>query len=181
MLFKYTLKNIFAKKGRLIIIMICMVAACFTAFMAADMGSSISDILMEIILVDKGTADYLVYYTGTEGITDSFFEGLPESKNVGRSSITKREIRRDEKLYNIALTDTLELLSFSDWQAAVDMKLLKPTSVPKEGYVTINRHYSDKYGYKEGDTIILTDSDANEYPFIKIIILAIFLLPSSLH
>ena len=166
MLFKYTLKNIFAKKGRLIIIMICMVAACFTAFMAADMGSSISDILMEIILVDKGTADYLVYYTGTEGITDSFFEGLPESKNVGRSSITKREIRRDEKQYNIALTDTLELMSFSDWDAAVDMKLLKPASVPKEGYVTINRHYSDKYGYKEGDTIILTDSDANEYPFI---------------
>lgn len=165
MLFKYTLKNIFAKKGRLIIITICMVAACFTAFLAADMGSSVSEILMKMIMRDYGTTDFVITYTGTGGISDDFFDGLPDSKHVCKGTLYRREVRRDVKQYDIALTENLQVAAYSDWNDAIGMRLLKADAVPQAGHVTVNRAYSDKFGCKEGDTLILYDSDGEEYPF----------------
>ena len=167
MLLKYTLKNIFQKKGRLFIILFCMVIACFAAFMAADFMKSINSVLEGQVASSFGTSDYLVMYRGTGGISDELFTDVPAVKYVSRKNISKREVTRDEKLYCFALTDTVEFNAFTDWDKAKELKLLKDDAIPKEnGKVTINQAYSDKYGYKEGDTILLRGIDGEEHPFV---------------
>ena len=167
MLLKYTLKNIFQKKGRLFIILFCMVIACFAAFMAADFMKSINSVLEGQVAGSFGTSDYLIMYKRNGGISDELFTDVPEVKYVSRKNTSKREVTRDEKLYCFALTDTVEINAFTDWEKAKELKLLKDEAVPKEnGTITINQAYSDKYGYKVGDTILLRDIEEEEQSFV---------------
>ena len=62
MLFKYLLKNIFSKPGRLFVIMICMIVACFSGFLALDLGSSLGEVFDGVGARYVGGADYLVVY-----------------------------------------------------------------------------------------------------------------------
>ena len=112
MLFKYLFKNIFAKPGRLIVIMICMIVACFAGFLALDLGSTLGEVFDNFGEKYVGGADYLIVYFGTEGITDALFEGTVPAQFVGKRAVKKREITRDEKLYNYAITDSVNLYSF---------------------------------------------------------------------
>ena len=166
MLLKYTLKNIFQKKGRLFIILFCMIIACFAAFMAADFGTAIQKVIENQMASSFGSADYLLLYRGSEGVTDDFFTGLPESKYVCKRDVNKREVTRDEKLYSYAIVDEIKFTSFNDMDTAIEMGLVPEDAVPEKGYVTINRKYSEKYGYQEGDTITLYDASDNEYSFV---------------
>ena len=165
MLLKYTLKNIFQKKGRLFIILFCMIIACFAAFMAADFGSSIDKVIDNEMMSSFGTADYMMIYGGSEGVTDEYFAGLPEIKYVCKRDVNKREVTRDEKLYTYAVVDDIKFTSFNNVNTALEMKLIPEDAVPEKGKVTINKTYSEKYGYKEGDSITLYDNDENEYSF----------------
>ncbi|MBO4845884.1 MAG: ABC transporter permease [Lachnospiraceae bacterium] len=166
MLLKYTLNNILQKKGRLFIILFCMAIACCAAFLAADFVNSLQKILETNSGRYVGTTDYLVIYRGSGGVTDELFTGVPIENYVCKRDVTKREITRDEKMYNYALSETVTFSSFTDFDKAHEMDLLPETAIPKQGEVTINNKYSEKYGYKQGDTIILYDSDDNEYPFV---------------
>ena len=65
MLFKYLFKNIFAKPGRLIVIMICMIVACFAGFLALDLGSTLGEAFDDFGAKYVGGADYLIVYFGT--------------------------------------------------------------------------------------------------------------------
>ena len=165
MLLKYTLNNIFQKKGRLFIILFCTIVACFSAYMAADFGQAIGDIISKQIAQRFGTADYLVYYRGSGGITDDLFTDVPEVKYVSKSQVTRREIRRDEKLYSYALVDSISFTAYSDIDTAMSLKLFPETAKPEKGKVTINSKYAEKYGYKEGDKISFYDSDGNEFSY----------------
>ena len=60
MLFKYLFKNIFAKPGRLIVIMICMIVACFAGFLALDLGSTLGEAFDDFGAKYVGGADYLI-------------------------------------------------------------------------------------------------------------------------
>jgi ABC-type transport system, involved in lipoprotein release, permease component len=166
MLLKYTLKNIFQKKGRLFIILFCMIIACFAAFMAADFGSAIDKVIESQVASSFGTADYLMIYGGREGVTDEYFAGLPEIKYVCKRDVNKREVTRNEKLYTYAVADSIKFTSFNNIDTAIEMKLIPENAVPEKGKVTINKKYSEKYGYEEGDTIILHDADEKEYSFV---------------
>ena len=166
MLLKYTLNNIVQKKGRLFIILFCMTIACCAAFLSADFVNSLKKILENNSGRYVGTTDYLVIYRGSGGVTDELFTGAPVANYVCKRDVTKREITRDEKMYNYALSESVTFTAFTDFEKAYKMELLPETAIPKPGEVTINKKYSEKYGYKEGDTILFYDTDDNEYAFV---------------
>ena len=143
-----------------------MAIACCAAFLAADFVNSLQKILETNSGRYVGTTDYLVIYRGSGGVTEELFTGVPIENYVCKRDVTKREITRNEKMYNYALSETVTFSSFTDFDKAHEMDLLPETAIPKQGEVTINNKYSEKYGYKQGDTIILYDSDDNEYPFV---------------
>ena len=166
MLLKYTLNNIFSKPGRLIIIMICMSVACCAAFVAVDFGSSMKGFLQNMIGNLGGTSDYIATYRGADGITDETFAGMPECRYVGFKGFTKLEYRRDEKQYSYVMTDSVSVYTYTDAESAVRMELIPKEAVCSNGQIAIGKRYSEKYGYKIGDTIFLEDTEQNEYPFI---------------
>ncbi len=165
MLLKYTLKNIFSKPGRLIIIMICMSVACCAAFVAVDFGGSMKGLMQNMLGSLGGTSDYIATYRGTDGITDKTFEGMPECRYVGFKGFTKQEYRRDEKLYTYAITDTISIYTYTDAENARRMNIIPGEAICSNGEAAIGKRYSDKYGYKVGDTIFLEDIENNEHPF----------------
>ena len=159
MLFKYLFKNIFSKPGRLAVIMICMIVACFSGFLALDLGSSLGEVFDGVGAKYVGGADYLVVYFGSEGVTNELFEGTVPVKFVGKRAVKKREITRDEKLYSYAITENISLYAFSDPEAARQTKLLKMQSLPEDGEVAISKKYSEKYGYQIGDELTVYNSE----------------------
>lgn len=164
MLFKYLLKNIFSKPGRLFVIMICMIVACFSGFLALDLGSSLGEVFDGVGARYVGGADYLVVYFGNEGVTNDLFEGTVPVKFIGKRSVKKREITRDEELYNYAITDNISLYAFSDPELARQTKLLKMESVPNDGEVAISKAYSEKYGYQIGDELVVYNTEEEAVP-----------------
>ena len=164
MLFKYLFKNIFAKPGRLIVIMICMIVACFAGFLALDLGSTLGEVFSSFGEKYVGGADYIVAYFGSEGITDALFEGTVPTQFVGKRAVKKREIKRDEKLYNYAITESVSLYSFSDPDKARQLKALRMETLPNDGEVAISKKYSEKYGYQIGDELVVYNSEEEAVP-----------------
>ncbi len=161
MLFTYLMKNIFAKPGRLIVILLCMIVACFSGFLALDLGGSIGDVFKDFTKQYVGDGDYLVVYFGPNGVTDDLFEGTVPTEFVGRSAVKKREISRSEELYNYAITESISLYSFSDADKARDLECLQMEEEPGDNEVAISRKYSEKYGYQVGDELVVYDYEDN--------------------
>lgn len=165
MLLKYTIGNILSKPGRLAVILICMTAACLAGYMAIDFGDAYKKTLTNVFTNSAGNANFLVMYQGTGGITDDIFEDLPATESVCAKTLRKREIRRDEKLYNYAITDEVTVYTFSDMDTAHSMELIPYNVAPENGEIAISEEYCRKYGYVDGDVIMLYDTDDNEHPF----------------
>ena len=165
MLLKYTLKNIFQKKGRLFIIIFCMTMACFTAFMALDFNNTIQEAMKTISAGYFGSADYVIVYRDNDGVTDELFADCPPVTYIGVKKYNKREITRDETQYKYALTKELTLNSYDNWDTAIKMGLLMKDSVPEKGSITVNKKYAEDYGYEVGDDIVLHNDDGDEFTY----------------
>ena len=165
MLLKYTLKNIISKPGRLIIILLCMAAACCAAFVALDLGGSVKEIYRDILGDMGGSSDYIFTYKGSKDDIDELFAGLPESRHLSYRVFAQVENRRDEKQYAYTLTNTLYVYTYSDLETGCNMKIIPREAVFSDGEIAIGKRYSDKYGYKVGDTITLEDIEYNKHLF----------------
>ena len=168
MLLKYTLKNIFAKPGRLIIIMLCMTIATVAGFVAVDFGNTFKGAILALFTESNGNADFILINASGEGITDEAFSGVSDITDfeyVARRSLNKHEYRRTEKQYSYALTDEIAITIFNDFDKAENMRLVSLEKEPGEYEIAISKAYSDKYGYKVGDTLSLPDIDNEDVPF----------------
>ena len=167
MLLKYTLKNIFSKPGRLFILLVCMTTASIAGFVAVDFGKSFKGVLLSSLSNMTGKADYYLYNTTGEGVTEDVFEGLDDIdyEYVQRKSFVKHEFKRDEKLYSYALTDEIDIEVFGDLDKAREMDSVAIEKEPGDYEIAISPAYSEKYGYEVGDTIMVPDIDNEDVPF----------------
>ncbi len=168
MLLKYTLKNIFEKPGRLIIIMLCMTIATVAGFVAVDFGKSFKGAFLSMLTESNGNADFVLRNATGEGITDEAFSGasdITDIEYITRRSFYKHEYRRTEKQYSYALTDEIAVYIFNDFDKAENMRLVSLDKEPGEYEIAISKAYSDKYGYKVGDTLTLPDLENEDVPF----------------
>lgn len=166
MLLKYTLRNIFTKKGRLVILMFCIIVACFAADLALDFSSSIKDSIKTMTAGDSGDTDYrLMCISSVDAFDEHSFDDCPVPvRYVGVYSLTKREESRKEETYYAVITDNVKVVSFSDMDAAQKMGLFKNVEIPEMGEIAIGSRYAKKFGYEVGDTIVLYNIDNDEVP-----------------
>ena len=162
MLIKYTLKNIFQKPFRLIILVVCMTAACFSGFLAVDFGGSMKTVLLSVMAQDNGDAKYKVTTRDSQGVNNDLFAKYGSYRSVGMASIKHREDSHTEEEYRYVLTEDADIMSFSDYSQAVSMHLCQEDMVPKDGQIVISTTYSRKFNKNVGDTITLTDENDNE-------------------
>ena len=166
MLLKYTLRNIFTKKGRLFILMFCIIVACFTANLALDFSKAVKDSIKTSLSGEYGATDYrLMCISSVDAFDEHSFDDSPcPVRYTGAYSITKREESRKEEAYYAVITDNVKVVSFSDMDAARDMGLFKNVEVPGMGEIAIGSRYSKKFGYQVGDTIVVYDIYNDEVP-----------------
>ena len=166
MLLKYTLRNIFTKKGRLFILMFCIIVACFTANLALDFSSAVKKSVKNMMVGECGDSDYrLMSISSVDAFDEHSFDDSPcPVRYVGAYSLTKREESRKEEAYYAVITDNVKVISFSDMDAAQKMGLFSNIEIPETGEIAIGSRYSKKFGYQVGDTIILYNPDNEEVP-----------------
>ena len=154
---KHSLKNIFSKPVRLLVLILCIVFASFTALIAFDMSNSLQTIIRGYAMKMIGTMDIMVTGANTDAM-DGVDELTPVTK-VGICQVSQYEFERDASSYTYTFEEKINIFSFSDLNAAFEMSLLPETFELDDTTAVINTDYADKFGVQEGDVIELETRD----------------------
>ena len=157
---KNSLKNIFGKPLRTLLVVFAIFICSFCALLCFDLSESITGILT-LFYGSVSRADFIVSSSGSD--VSTLPEGFPEADTmtiVGDSEMLYKKIDGE---YCYVTTDTLRIMGL-DVDEAVDMKFLAPIDL-KDDEVFINKAFSDDYGYKVGDKITIHDRADEELEF----------------
>lgn len=157
---KNSLKNIFGKPLRTLLVVFAIFVCSFCALLCFDLSESITGILT-LFYGRVSRADFIVSSSGSD--VSTLPEGFPEADTmtiVGDSEMLYKKIDGE---YCYVTTDTLRIMGL-DVDEAVDMKFLAPIDL-KDDEVFINKAFSDDYGYKVGDKITIHDRADEELEF----------------
>lgn len=160
-LFKYTIKNVFSKPFRTLILTVCIICCGFVAMLSLDVLNNIEDMLHTVLSQVSGTADLVV------------------NDNVGISEELELSYENEQLMVYIRKDGTVEVpnglyayfqkKSFSvctmDYDKAFNMKLLGTVPVLSDSEAAISKRFSDKQGKKVGDVVVLTDDFGEEREF----------------
>ncbi len=161
-IFKHTLKNMFSKPFRTIMLMLCIVICSFAGMMTFDMSNSIRNVLKSAFLTMFGDSNVMV--TAPMGLSDSDFEGLPEHEKV--------LISNGSTTFNVPGNTTYKyfneksiLIYCADPEEASKLNLLASDVELTENEVAIPKALSEELNLQIGDTIEFYDEDevAREY------------------
>ena len=148
--FKNSLKNIFGKPLRTLLVVFAIFVCSLCALLCFDLSESITGILT-LFYGSVSRADFIVSSSGSD--VSTLPDGFPEADTmtiVGDSEMLYKKIDGE---YCYVTTDTLRIMGL-DVDEAVDMKFLAPIDL-KDGEMFINKAFSDDYGYKVGDKITI--------------------------
>ena len=148
--FKNSLKNIFGKPLRTLLVVFAIFVCSLCALLCFDLSESITGILT-LFYGSVSRADFIVSSSGSD--VSTLPDGFPEADTmtiVGDSEMLYKKIDGE---YCYVTTDTLKIMGL-DVDEAVDMKFLAPIDL-KDGEMFINK--ADDYGYKVGDKITIHD------------------------
>jgi ABC-type lipoprotein release transport system permease subunit len=150
--FKNSLKNIFGKPLRTLLVVFAIFVCSLCALLCFDLSESITGILT-LYYGSVSRADFIVNSSGSD--VSKLPDGFPEADTmtiVGDSEMLYKKIDGE---YCYVTTDTLRIMGL-DVDEAVDMKFLAPIDL-KDGEMFINKKFADDYGYKTGDKITIHD------------------------
>ena len=154
---KNSLKNVFGKPLRTLIVVFAIFMCSFSALAAFDLGSMIGRLLMDFY-GNVSRADIMVYSDGRD--ISELPEGFPEHDLLSVVCNSEMLYKDIEGEYSYVTTDGLTIygLNIDD---AVSMEFL-PSMELEDGCVYITDEFAEDYGYSEGDTIILHDRASEE-------------------
>ena len=157
---KHSLKNIFARPLRLLVLLVCIVFASFAALLAFDMSNNIQTLLKGYAMQMVGKMDILV-----SGSSNEILDGVEDSyaiNKVGISFLSEYEYSKDPTFYAYSFEETIDVYSFTDMNEAYALSLLPDSAPIDDTTAIINRDYADAFGKDIGDTITLETRDENE-------------------
>ena len=154
---KTSLKNIFGKPLRTMMVVFAIFVCSVSAMLSFDMVSSIKSILVNIF-AGVSRADFMVsaVSSGNKELPD----GFPESDIMiinGKSEMLYKDIEGE---YNYVTTEYLDIYAV-DFDEAASMKFIEPMNVGF-GEAAVTSAFADEYGYGIGDRFIVHDSKDEE-------------------
>ena len=155
---KNSLKNIFGKPLRTLLVVFAIFVCSVSAMLSFDMVSSIKDILYNVF-AGISRADFMVTLSS---YTDKGMpEGFPES-DLMLINDNKELLYKDiEGEYNYVTTDYLDIFGI-DVDEAVDMRFIEPMTL-EYGEAVISSVFSKGYGYDIGDKLTVHDRAGEEF------------------
>ena len=154
---KNSLKNIFGKPFRTILVVFAIFTCCLCAMLCFDLGDSITNILTEY-MGSISRADILVSSGGSD--LSELPEGFPEAdfmKIVSNDEMIYKDIDGE---YCYFTTETLSIYGL-DVDEAVDMKFMTHMDIA-DGEMYISKDFAEEAGYKKGDKITVHDRAGEE-------------------
>ena len=149
---KNSLKNIFGKPFRTLLVVFAIFMCSLCAMLSFDLGSSL-DRLFADLFASVSRADFMVVSGGSD--LSELPEGFPESDYMKLVSNTEMLYKNIDGEYCYVTTDSLNIYGL-DIDEAIDMKFIKPMEVGY-GEIVVTRTFADDYGYEIGDKITLHD------------------------
>ncbi|WP_295071083.1 FtsX-like permease family protein [Ruminococcus sp.] len=152
LIFKHTLKNIWAHKLRTILLLICIAVCSFTAMLCFDMSGSLDKMVKSMFANMAGNTDLII--STKSPIEEGFADGAPDCDIMyfsGGSCYFDRHLDMDisyvrRKQVNIFAIDAAQ---------AKKMKLVKNDLELGDKKAAISEEFSKEFGYKKGDKIVL--------------------------
>ena len=155
--FKNSLKNIFCKPFRTILVVFAIFVCSLCAMLCFDLGGSITKILTSY-LGNVSRADFMVMSGGSD--ISSLPEGFPEADYmtvVGNEEILYKKIDGE---YCYVTTNELDIYGL-DIDEAVDMKFVSWIDIGY-GEMFISKDFAEDFGYEVGDKITIHDRAKEE-------------------
>ena len=156
-IFKNSLKNIFCKPFRTLLVGFAIFMCCLCALLCFDMGGSLTRILTDY-LSSVSRADFLATTNGSD--LRNLPDGFPEADTlniIGNSEMFYKDIDGE---YCFVTTDYLSIYGL-DIDEAVDMEFMAKIEVA-DGEIFISKDFAEDYGYKKGDTLTVHDRAREE-------------------
>ena len=154
---KNSLKNIFCKPFRTILVVFAIFVCSLCAMLCFDLGNSLTKILTSF-LGSVSRADFLVFSGGSD--IGSLPEGFPEADYM--TIVMNNEIlyKFVDGEYCYVSTDQLDIYGL-DIDEAVDMKFVSGMDLGY-GEMYISKDFAEDFGYEVGDKITVHDRVSKE-------------------
>lgn len=149
---KNSLKNIFGKPFRTLLIVFAIFACCFCGYLCFDIGSTIETVVAEMVGMTS-TADLMVTSGGMD--LSDMKEILPEAEILTVSAKSETIYMKIKNEYNYVTTEGLMLLGMDPAQA-VKLGFSDITPIA-DNEILLASALAEKAGYKVGDKITVHD------------------------
>lgn len=161
-IFKHTLKNMFSKPFRTIMLVLCILICSFAAMMTFDMSNSVRNVLESAFLTMFGDSNVMV--TGNGGLKDADFEGLPEhDKALMTADMTTFNIPGNtEYAY---FHEKSILIYTTDIEDANTLHLLAEETDLARNEIAIPKTLSEDLKLKKGDKIEFFDENDQPHEY----------------
>lgn len=158
---KHVTKNLFAKPFRTFLLLICICCCTFVALLCFDIVGSMELMVKTMLTQITGTSDIIV--SDSVGVEDTFdisYEADQLLVYERQDGITKIP----EGFYSYFQKDSF-LVDTMDYALAYKMRLIGTPLELKKDEAAITPLLADKMGWKEGDTITLTDDFQKQHKY----------------
>ena len=157
LIIKHSLKNIFSKPLRLLLLVFCITFASFAALLAVDMRNNIEGLMKGYMMDMIGKMDIIIMNASPEALEE--VEDIADIRKVGISQAGLYEYERDTTGYEYSFEKYIDVTAISDMKAAYDMAFITEELEIDDGTAVISKEYAEHYGYGVGDTIELETRD----------------------
>lgn len=158
---KTSLKNIFGKPFRTILVLFSVFVCAFCAMVCLDFVASLRDLVGGAAL-GLNKADCLLYTTDYS--IKKLPEGFPESSVLEINTNTEKLYKDIEGEAFYVSTENLTIYGV-DVQTAVDMEFIQPVTIGLNETV-ITKKFAEDFGYNIGDKLVVHDRAGKEAELI---------------
>jgi len=155
--FKNSLKNIFGKPFRTLLVVFAIFVCSLCALLCFDLSESITQVLTAF-MGSISRADFMIVSGGSD--LSKLPDGFPEADMMTISANNEMLYKEIEGEYCYVTTDSLSIYGL-DVDEAVDMKFIPHIDI-KDDEMYVTKKFADDYGYKVGDKIIVHDRAREE-------------------
>ena len=155
---KNSLKNIFCKPFRTILVLFAIFMCSLCALLCFDLGSAIERIITDMF-ASVSRADIMVVSGGSD--LTNLPDGFPEADYMKMTANEEMLYKAIDGEYCYVTTDGLSIYGV-DIDEAVDMNFLTQQMEIGYGEMIVTKTFADEFGYEAGDKITVHDRAGEE-------------------
>ncbi|MBO4515368.1 MAG: FtsX-like permease family protein [Lachnospiraceae bacterium] len=162
-LLKHTFRNVFSKPLRTILLVVCISFCSFSALLSLDVTGSITGIVHSLLSQVTGSSDLII--ADELGLSGEELRNVTGGKVLLVSERASGQVTMPEGFVNYFHVEDLSVLTF-DFSVAKEMRLLEEELSLAEGEAAISLKAAQRFGWREGDEILLYGDGGKEETYV---------------